>query len=63
MAGAIRLAIRRALVAVGLHEVVGLLLEKRVDRVLDRSSGKLPEFLAPGVLVECYDGVRHGPAA
>ena len=63
VAGAVRLPACRPLVAAGLDEVVGLLLEKRVDGVLDCSSDELPELAAHGILVECYDGVGHGSAS
>ena len=63
VARAVRLAPRRPLVAVGAYEVVGLLLEKRVQGVLDRSSDELPELAAHCFLVECYDGIGHDSAS
>ena len=63
MTGAVGLATGRAPVSVGLYQVVGLLFEKRVQRVLDRSPDELLELVAHGLLVECYDGFGHGLAS
>ena len=52
MAGAVGLAPCRPLVAVGAYQVVGLLLEKGVQGVLDCSSDELLELAAHGGLVE-----------
>ena len=52
VAGAVGLAPCRPLVAVGAYQVVGLLLEKGVQGVLDCSSDELLELAAHGGLVE-----------
>lgn len=52
VAGAVRLAVGRPLVAVCAYEVVGLLLEKGAQGVLDRLADEFPELAAHGGLVE-----------
>lgn len=52
VSGAVGLAPCRPLVAVGAYQIVGLLLEKGVQGVLDCSSDELPELAAHGGLVE-----------
>lgn len=63
VAGAVRLAVGRALVAASPDEVVGLLLEKGVQGVLDRLPDNFLQLVAHGGLVECYDGVGHGSSS
>ena len=52
VSGAVGLAPCRPLVAVGAYQIVGLLLEKGVQGVLDCSSDELPELAAHGGLVD-----------
>lgn len=63
MTRTVRLAIGRALVSVGFDQVVGLLFEKRVQGVFYGSPDELLEFVAYGLLVECYDWFGHGFAS
>ena len=60
VAGAVRLAPRGALVALGAGQVVGLLLEQAVERVLHGFPDELAQVGLQALLVQCYDGLGHG---
>ena len=60
MAGAVRLPVGGALVALGPDQVVGLLVEQAVERVLDGPPDQLPQVALQGLLVQCYDWLGHG---
>lgn len=60
VAGAVRLAVGGALVAVGPDEVVDLLLEKGARGALGRSSDESSEFAAPCLPGECHDRAGRG---
>lgn len=63
MARSICFTLNGPLMAIRFDQIVGLLLEKCVQGVLDRSPDELFELAAHGGLVECYDGVGHGSAS
>jgi len=52
VAGAVRLSLRRALVALGADQVVGLLLEKPVQGVFHSLAHELAQLALYGILVE-----------
>ncbi len=58
--GAVGLAVGGAPVALGAHEVSGLLLEEAVQRVLDGPPDELAEIGPQGFLVQRYNGIGHG---
>lgn len=60
MAGAVRLPLGGAPVAPGPDELVGLRLERAVQRVLDGLSGQLAKIGPKALLVRCCDGFGHG---
>ena len=60
MAGAVRLPLGGALVALGPDKVVGLRLQQAVQRVLDGLSDQLAKIGPKALFIQCYDGFGHG---
>lgn len=61
VAAAVCLPARRPLVAPGPDELGRLLVEQRVERLLDGPPHQILYVLAQRLLVDCYDVRRHGP--
>lgn len=60
--GPVRLPLVRALVAPGVHDLVGLLIQEPVERILDGLPDELAEVLPELGSIERYHHVWHGPA-
>ena len=60
MAGAVRLPLGGAPVALGADELVSLRLQQAVQRVLDGLSDQLAKIGPRALLIQCCDGFGHG---